>query len=1009
MANELNKLYPHAEDVIFNRPSLKELVRLIKNGTIHAIWPSTLQEFTDWNESGYIPYIDAAAGRTEETLKLKSQKTAMTIYYGDNEDDSSSKTLNLAKTQERYNELVSSIDQYKTILVENGFYDDTSDIYPKELIMSLNQADGSINNSQEIIEYKNTLEAEYQSYVDKLVELKERVDNFKPIIEGTSYVLSDSKLKQDYEQFFPETLAEVKLLFSNATEIPQKLTDEEIQHALINENGQYDFQLINNLCDDKILIINNINDYIQNYFLLDENIMTTVKNSANLLKALQQHWLEKRTELIITYNDFYDSYYQVLDEGYYKELEEYTLPTITSNIFTESEKQVYTNDFNLFFTDDNSYITNYKQHLILAYMLSKFHEKDGNIELLQTSALKYWEQIVSTIQSQLDETISLEEKIDYINQILAQEFIIFIKNFTPPQLVLYSLYFLPDGDFDNSTLIVNEFNYVMNFLNILNQNLNFYFKDQSENNLMIDMELFNTAYSNYLSLQNSLLSLNEDGKNQIIIGQEEVINLYQNFENDYINFIVELSNLDIPATEFTPFEIDNENLTILNKIDMENSIIEHQTKLCKFYDVIIDLFKEEKTTSEYYRFKLETQGLIQRLDEAKIISSDFGNQELSQELLLSDDYNMETLSLLLERITNNNETLINNNQLNESSNLIPEVSLDGMEIENAETISKNLQKILDTGVGRLNWLSKQLNEINALLRYWSPAYDSTAVSHYTCIAVGSDIQFDNKINNPDGNALTADQIDGSLTIIVDGQYNYPLINNLADSINSTTRNSQILTVGGLASLFGSGGSEDESGLTSHTVGSTYIPVHIQNGQFTPCAGVISGNYSEDTTKGDVTYWEVIHPNVGNVIGLQATKLFGAVYNDYAEYRSAEAKPGRCIVEKGDGTLTPSTARLQLGANIVSDTYGFAIGETNDATCPVAVCGRVLVYPLEAKELYTPGAAVCSGPDGTVSLMTREEIKEWPDAIVGYVSEIPTYDTWGTDNVPVDGRIWIKIK
>jgi hypothetical protein len=61
--------------------------------------------------------------------------------------------------------------------------------------MSLNQADGSINNSQKIIEYKNTLEAEYQSYVDKLIELKERVDNFKPIIEGTSYVLSDSELK----------------------------------------------------------------------------------------------------------------------------------------------------------------------------------------------------------------------------------------------------------------------------------------------------------------------------------------------------------------------------------------------------------------------------------------------------------------------------------------------------------------------------------------------------------------------------------------------------------------------------------------------------------------------------------------------------------------------------------------------------------------------------------------------------------------------------------------------
>ena len=41
-------------------------------------------------------------------------------------------------------------------------------------------------------------------------------------------------------------------------------------------------------------------------------------------------------------------------------------------------------------------------------------------------------------------------------------------------------------------------------------------------------------------------------------------------------------------------------------------------------------------------------------------------------------------------------------------------------------------------------------------------------------------------------------------------------------------------------------------------------------------------------------------------------------------------------------------------------------------------------------------------------MTREEIREWPDRIVGYVSEIPTYQYWGDDNVEVNGRIWIKV-
>lgn len=54
-------------------------------------------------------------------------------------------------------------------------------------------------------------------------------------------------------------------------------------------------------------------------------------------------------------------------------------------------------------------------------------------------------------------------------------------------------------------------------------------------------------------------------------------------------------------------------------------------------------------------------------------------------------------------------------------------------------------------------------------------------------------------------------------------------------------------------------------------------------------------------------------------------------------------------------------------------------------------------------------AVCSAPNGTVDIMTREEIKEYSDCIIGIVSEIPQYETWGSDNVNVNGRIWIKIK
>jgi hypothetical protein len=70
----------------------------------------------------------------------------------------------------------------------------------------------------------------------------------------------------------------------------------------------------------------------------------------------------------------------------------------------------------------------------------------------------------------------------------------------------------------------------------------------------------------------------------------------------------------------------------------------------------------------------------------------------------------------------------------------------------------------------------------------------------------------------------------------------------------------------------------------------------------------------------------------------------------------------------------------------------------------------LAYPAEDRYSYPLGAAVCSGPNGTVSLMTREEIKEYPERIIGTVSEIPEYDEWGTEQkIKVNNRIWIRIK
>ena len=158
---------------------------------------------------------------------------------------------------------------------------------------------------------------------------------------------------------------------------------------------------------------------------------------------------------------------------------------------------------------------------------------------------------------------------------------------------------------------------------------------------------------------------------------------------------------------------------------------------------------------------------------------------------------------------------------------------------------------------------------------------------------------------------------------------------------------------------------------------------------------------------------------GSDNSIRASKVYGAVWNDYAEYRKINEEekelqqPGRCVREIGDGCLTLTTERLMRGCEIISDTFGFAIGQDkdNDYDTPIASSGRVLAYPYESLEEFAAhiGYAVCSGPGGTVSIMTDEEEEKYPLRAIGTISEIPTYEKWGTGNVDVDGRVWIRIR
>ena len=159
-----------------------------------------------------------------------------------------------------------------------------------------------------------------------------------------------------------------------------------------------------------------------------------------------------------------------------------------------------------------------------------------------------------------------------------------------------------------------------------------------------------------------------------------------------------------------------------------------------------------------------------------------------------------------------------------------------------------------------------------------------------------------------------------------------------------------------------------------------------------------------------------------------SKLYNAVWNDYAEFRKADIiKPGSVIKENGDGSMSIVEKRLEPSARIISDTYGVAIGENQENNAPIAVAGRVLVYPYQDRNNYKPGMSVCAAPGGTVDIMSREEIREYPDCIIGIVSEIPNYNIWYAGNykmkknseekkiienpipIQVNGRIWVYVR
>ena len=156
--------------------------------------------------------------------------------------------------------------------------------------------------------------------------------------------------------------------------------------------------------------------------------------------------------------------------------------------------------------------------------------------------------------------------------------------------------------------------------------------------------------------------------------------------------------------------------------------------------------------------------------------------------------------------------------------------------------------------------------------------------------------------------------------------------------------------------------------------------------------------SQDVAKFDLS-------DAGFYISANAV-LNGGAWNDYAEFiKSDISVSGGSVVCATNEGIQLSSEKLQACPYVVSDTYGTLIGNSKDSI-PVATSGKVLVK-IENREKVKLGDCVCAGKDGCASIMTREEIINYPDRMLGVIYEIPNYETWGT--ISVDNRVWIRLK
>lgn len=148
-------------------------------------------------------------------------------------------------------------------------------------------------------------------------------------------------------------------------------------------------------------------------------------------------------------------------------------------------------------------------------------------------------------------------------------------------------------------------------------------------------------------------------------------------------------------------------------------------------------------------------------------------------------------------------------------------------------------------------------------------------------------------------------------------------------------------------------------------------------------------------------------------GIKGSAVYNAVWNDLADAievpENTDLTPGYCYCFDG-ANYNKSKEYMEDGfIGIHSDTAGFVMGlKDSKKEMHVAVSGFVLAY---VDRRYKPGTPLTCTENGYLTELRYEDKLQNPEKVIATFWKPEPNETWGseTEQVPVNGRMWVKIK